>query len=65
MGDARYQSDSESKWLIYKNFVLCFFSGQFKKSLDFQGFAHGQNTISTKLSTETLNALQNHYRSST
>jgi hypothetical protein len=65
MGDCRYKSDSEAKSLICNNFMLCFFCGHSKKSLDFQGFGRAIERISTKLSTETLNLLQNPSGSST
>jgi hypothetical protein len=41
--------------LIYKEFKLCFFSGQFSESLDLWGFGATQDQICTKLSTENLN----------
>jgi hypothetical protein len=50
----RYQSNSVSKLLIYIPILNCFFSGQFKKSLDSQGFAGLSGKLSTKLSTENL-----------
>jgi hypothetical protein len=50
----RYQSNSARKWLIYIETLNCFFSGQFKKSLDLQGFATRHGKLSTKLSTEKL-----------
>jgi hypothetical protein len=50
----RYESNSACKWLIYKEFELCFFSGHSSESLDFAGLAGAQDKISTKLSTETL-----------
>ena len=51
----RYQTNSESKLLIYIRFLKCFFYGQSGESLDLQGLQrHGVN-LSTKLSTEKLN----------
>jgi hypothetical protein len=50
----RYQSNSACKCLIYIETLNCFFSGQFKKSLDLQGFAAFGGKLSTKLSTENL-----------
>ena len=51
----RYQTNSESKLLIYIRFFKCFFYGQSGESLDLQGLQrHGVN-LSTKLSTEKLN----------
>jgi hypothetical protein len=52
--EVRYKTNSARKWLIYKDFELCFFSGHSSQSLDFQGFGKAQDNISTKLSTETL-----------
>jgi hypothetical protein len=51
---SRYQSNSARKSLIYIKTLNCFFSGQFKKSLDLQGFATFADKLSTKLSTENL-----------
>jgi hypothetical protein len=51
---SRYQSNSACKSLIYIKTLNCFFSGQFKKSLDLQGFATFAGKLSTKLSTENL-----------
>ncbi|WP_457282687.1 hypothetical protein [Polaromonas sp. P5_D5] len=53
-GMLRYQSNSGRKLLIYIETLNCFFSGQFKKSLDLQGFATRHGKLSTKLSTENL-----------
>jgi len=50
----RYQSNSARKLLIYIETSNCFFSGQFKQSLDLQGFATRHGELSTKLSTENL-----------
>ncbi|MBK5204796.1 MAG: hypothetical protein JJD98_05110 [Polaromonas sp.] len=54
----RYQSNSVSKLLIYIGILNCFFSGQFKESLDLQGFAGLSDKLSTKLSTENLEILK-------
>jgi hypothetical protein len=51
---SRYQSNSVAKSLIYIETSNCFFYGQFKKSLDLQGFARFADKLSTKLSTENL-----------
>ncbi|MFS2035801.1 hypothetical protein ACEN8I_17410 [Polaromonas sp. CT11-55] len=51
---SRYQSNSARKLLIYIETLNCFFCGQFKKSLDLQGFARFADKLSTKLSTENL-----------
>jgi hypothetical protein len=48
----RYQSNSVRKSLIYIETLNCFFSGQFKKTLDLQGSATFAGKLSTKLSTE-------------
>jgi hypothetical protein len=50
----RYQSNSARKLLIYIETLNCFFSGQFKQSLDLQGLATLHDKLSTKLSTEKL-----------
>jgi hypothetical protein len=50
----RYQSNSARKSLIYIETLNCFFSGQFKQTLDLQGFATLAGKLSTKLSTENL-----------
>jgi hypothetical protein len=50
----RYQSNSARKLLIYIETLNCFFSVQFKKTLDLQGFAARRGKLSTKLSTENL-----------
>jgi hypothetical protein len=57
MGDTRYQSHSERKWLIHKDIKLCFFSGHSSQSLDLQGFGEAHDNISTKLSTENMNGM--------
>ncbi|WP_411881416.1 hypothetical protein [Polaromonas sp. YR568] len=51
---SRYQSNSVRKSLIYIETLNCFFSGQFKQTLDLQGFATLDDKLSTKLSTENL-----------
>jgi hypothetical protein len=51
---SRYQSNSARKLLIYIETLNCVFFGQFKKSLDLQGFATRHGELSTKLSTENL-----------
>jgi hypothetical protein len=48
----RYQTHSARKSLIYIGSLNCHFSGQFKESLDLQGFAASGGNLSTKLSTE-------------
>jgi hypothetical protein len=53
----RYQSNSAPKCLICIETLNCFFCGQFKKSLDLQGFATFADKLSTKLSTENLGNL--------
>jgi hypothetical protein len=40
--------------MIYIETLNCFFSGQFKKTLDLQGLAARAGKLSTKLSTENL-----------
>jgi hypothetical protein len=50
----RYQTHSERNLLIHKETLNCLFAGQFKKSVDLQGFAKSGNKLSTKLSTENL-----------
>ncbi|MCJ7799090.1 MAG: hypothetical protein MUP33_04925 [Polaromonas sp.] len=50
--ELRYQTHSKRKSLIYIGFLNCHFSGQFKESLDLQGFAAPGGNLSTKLSTE-------------
>jgi hypothetical protein len=50
----RYQSNSACKLLIHIETLNCFFSVQFKKSLDLQGLAARPAKLSTKLSTENL-----------
>jgi hypothetical protein len=50
----RYQSNSACKLLIYIETLNCFFSGQFKQTLDLQGSAAPVGKLSTKLSTEKL-----------
>jgi hypothetical protein len=50
----RYQSNSACKLLIHIETLNCFFSVQFKKTLDLQGFAASGGKLSTKLSTEKL-----------
>jgi hypothetical protein len=50
----RYQTNSACKLLIYIETLNCFFSGQFKKTLDLQGLAARAGKLSTKLSTENL-----------
>jgi hypothetical protein len=50
----RYQSNSACKLLIYIETLNCFFSVQFKKTLDLQGLAARPDKLSTKLSTEKL-----------
>jgi hypothetical protein len=64
-GKCCYETNSESKLLIYKDLNLCFFDGHFVETLDFQGLAAGDDKLSTKLSTEILNHLQSLSRSST
>ena len=53
--DNRYQTNSESKSLIYIRFLKCFFYGQSGESLDLQGLQRHEGNLSTKLSTEKLN----------
>jgi hypothetical protein len=56
---------ADRKLLIHMILELCFFDGQSSESLDFQGFGEGGDKISTKLSTENLDEVQNTYGSST
>jgi len=42
--------------LIYIGFKLCFFCGHFSETVDLQGLSATGDNISTKLSTETLDA---------
>jgi hypothetical protein len=49
---SRYQSNSARKWLIYIEFLKCFFYGQSSESLDLQGLQRYGGNLSTKLSTE-------------
>jgi hypothetical protein len=60
-----YKSNSDRKSLIYKNFQDCFFCGHFSEKLDFQGFGVCRGKLSTKLSTESMNVLQNYFKSMT
>ena len=53
--DNRYQTNSESKSLIYIRFLKCFFYGQSGESVDLQGLQRHEGNLSTKLSTEKLN----------
>ena len=53
---ACYKTHSDAKPLIYMGFKLCFFYGHFSESLDLQGLSAAGGNISTKLSTETLDA---------
>jgi hypothetical protein len=54
-----------SKLLISLGFDFCFFSGQFKKGLDLQGFRARKKHLSTKLSTESLDSCGSHVKSMT
>jgi hypothetical protein len=49
-----FQINSFRKLLIHKETLNCLFAGQFKKSLDLQGFAGFSTKLSTKLSTGNL-----------
>jgi hypothetical protein len=55
----------EAKWLISLKFNFCFFYGQFKKTLDLQGFWPSKMHLSTKLSTEILDSCGSHDKSMT
>ena len=50
----RYQTNSDSKLLIYIGSLICFFCGHFKKTLDLQGLRVNAAKLSTKLSTKNL-----------
>jgi hypothetical protein len=63
--DHCYQTNSDCNLLIYNDFEICFFYGQFNEGLDFQGFGDTQGNISTKLSTEIMNPDQFAYESKT
>jgi len=53
------------KLLISLDIDFCFFSGQFKQTLDFQGLPARQHHLSTKLSTENLNSRGSEVKSTT
>lgn len=51
-----YKTNSTPKLLIYMGFQLCFFYRHFSKTVDLQGLSMTRDNISTKLSTESLDA---------